>query len=85
MSQLIVKVRAGGKGLTVFTSRAVRNGAVQKAFAEQIGKPVGGCVRAAVHSGMSIGAIHDAVKDCAKQAPNHLNLGRARVEAAGRY
>ncbi len=65
---LILKVRKGSKGLTVFVSRAVRAGKVQKAFTEQIGHPVGGCVRGAVHAGMSGGEIHDAVRKCAAQA-----------------
>lgn len=52
----------------VFISRVVRNGRVQKAFAAQIGKPVGGCVAAGVRAGMSGAAIHDIAKECAKRA-----------------
>lgn len=54
------------KNLRPFVSRVVTSGAVQKAFAEQIGKPVGACVRAGVHEGMSGAAIRKVVKDCAK-------------------
>jgi hypothetical protein len=49
-----------------FVSRVVTDGKVQKAFAKQIGEPVGACVRGAVHKGMSGASIHKAVKDCAK-------------------
>ena len=48
-----------------FVSRVVTNGRVQRAFAEQIGRPVGACVAGRVHSGMNIGDIRKAVKDCA--------------------
>ena len=54
------------KNMRPFVSRVVRDGRVQKAFAAQIGQPVGACVRGNVHSGMSGAAIHDAVKQCAK-------------------
>lgn len=49
-----------------FVSRVVRNGKVQKAFGEQIGKPVGACVRSKVKKGMGSGEIKQVVKDCAK-------------------
>lgn len=54
------------KNMRPFVSRVVRDGRVQKAFAAQIGQPVGACVRGNVHAGMSGAAIHDAVKACAK-------------------
>lgn len=54
------------KNLKPFVSRVVRDGAVQKAFGEQIGKPVGACVKGKVKEGMSGAAIHKIVKDCAK-------------------
>lgn len=61
-----------------FVSRVSRNGRVQQAFKEQIGKPVGACVRGAVHTGMSGAAIHKAVRDCAKPtAGTRLNLPAA--------
>jgi len=66
MASLIVKTRYGKKGLRIFVSRAVRDGKVQKAFAKQIGEPVGACVRGAVHKGMSAEDIKKAVADCAK-------------------
>lgn len=49
-----------------FVSRVVRDGRVQRAFAEQIGNPVGGCVAAGVHAGMTGAQIHRVAKDCAK-------------------
>lgn len=49
-----------------FVSRVVRNGKVQKAFGEQIGRPVGACVAGKVKKGMSGAEIHKIAKDCAK-------------------
>ena len=49
-----------------FVSRVVRDGKVQRAFAEQIGNPVGAFVRGAVHKGMGGGEIKKAVRNCAK-------------------
>jgi hypothetical protein len=56
------------KNYKVFVSRVVKDGRVQKAFAAQIGKPVGGCVAAGVSEGMSGAAIHKIAADCAKRA-----------------
>lgn len=56
------------KNMKPFVSRVVTDGKVQKAFAEQIGRPVGGCVASGVRAGMSGAAIHDVVRDCAKSA-----------------
>ena len=47
--------------------RVVRNGKVQRAFAERIGRPVGACVKNRVTKGMGAGEIKNAVRDCAKQ------------------
>lgn len=55
------------KNLKPFVSRVVRDGRVQKAFAEQIGKPVGQCVAGKVKKGMSGKEIHDIARECAKQ------------------
>jgi hypothetical protein len=63
---LKVKLLARGKALTPYVAMVHQNGAQQKLFKQQYGIPVGNCVRANVHKGMSIGAIHDAVKNCAK-------------------
>lgn len=52
--------------LRPFVSRVVTSGRVQKAFAEQIGHPVGACVKDNVHAGMNIGDIRKAVANCAK-------------------
>jgi hypothetical protein len=74
-----------------FVSRVSRNGAVQRAFAEQIGRPVGACVASGVHGGMSGGAIHDVVKQCAKSSRGtRLNVGGMRSSSrisqrAGEY
>lgn len=54
------------KNLKPFVSRVVRDGRVQKAFAEQIGRPVGACVAGKVHAGMSGVEIHKAASECAK-------------------
>lgn len=63
---LKVKLRASGKKLTPYVGGVVTDGKIQKAFAAQIGNPVGACVRGAVHKGMTAGAIKKAVRDCAK-------------------
>lgn len=51
-----------------YVGRVVRNGRVQKAFAAQIGNPVGQCVKGAVRKGMGAGEIKAAVRACAKSA-----------------
>jgi len=53
------------KNMKPFVSRVVRDGRVQRAFAKQIGNPVGSCVKANVHAGMSGEQIHKVAKDCA--------------------
>jgi len=63
---LKVKLLARGKSLTPYVAKVTTNGRVQRAFKEQIGKPVGACVRGAVHAGMNQTAIRKAVADCAK-------------------
>jgi hypothetical protein len=63
---LKVKLLASGRSLTPYIARVVTGGRVQKAFAEQIGKPAGACVRAGVHAGMGQGAIRKVVADCGK-------------------
>jgi hypothetical protein len=55
-------------GMKPYVGRVVRNGKVQKAFAAQIGNPVGACVASSVRAGMGAGQIKDAVRQCAKQA-----------------
>lgn len=49
-----------------FVSRVVRDGKVQRAFAEKIGRPVGSCVASKVRKGMAGAEIHKIAKDCAK-------------------
>jgi len=72
---LKVKLLARGNGLTPYVSAVQRSGRVQKAFANQIGKPAGACVRGAVHRGMSLSEIRKAVGDCGrKHAGTKLNL-----------
>ena len=65
--------------LKPFVSRVSRHGRVQVAFAEQIGRPVGGCVASGVRAGMSGAEIHDVARNCAKSARGtRLSLGAAR-------
>jgi len=54
-------------GLRVKVRRVQRAGASQLAFTDNIGHPVGNCVKGQVHEGMGIGEIHDAVRGCAAQ------------------
>lgn len=54
------------KNMKPYIGRVVRNGRVQKAFAKQIGEPVGACVAGRVRAGMSGAAIHAVAADCAK-------------------
>lgn len=56
------------KNMKPFISRVVRDGRVQRAFTEQIGKPVGACVASKVKPGMSGAAIHEVTRECAKSA-----------------
>lgn len=71
--------------LKPFISRVSRNGAVQKAFAEEIGRPVGGCVASGVHTGMSSSAIHKVARDCAKSVRGkRLNVNAYRVGGRAR-
>jgi hypothetical protein len=63
---LKVKLLASGKALTPYIARVVTGGRVQKAFAEQIGKPAGACVRSGVHAGMAQSDIRKVVADCGK-------------------
>lgn len=58
------------KNLKPFVSRVVRDGRVQKAFAEKIGHPVGQCVANNVKVGMSGREIHGIAKLCAKPYDN---------------
>ena len=70
--------------LKPFVSRVSRNGAVQIAFAEQIGRPVGGCVAGKVRAGMSGAEIHDIARGCAKSARGTvLDVGEARSRLRG--
>ena len=55
-------------GMKPYVGRVVRNRKVQKAFAAQIGTPVGACVRSSVRAGMGAGEIKNAVRQCAKSA-----------------
>lgn len=63
---LKVKLLASGKSLTPYISRVVTGGRVQKAFAAQIGRPAGACVKSGVHAGMSQQAIRAVVAGCGK-------------------
>ncbi len=72
---LKVKLLAKGKSLKPYVASVVTGGRVQKAFAEQIGKPAGACVRAGVHKGMTQSAIRAKVAECGKGQKKSLNLG----------
>ena len=54
------------KNMKPFVSRVVTQGKVQRAFGDQIGKPVGACVAGKVSKGMSGAEIHKIARDCAK-------------------
>jgi N-acetylmuramic acid 6-phosphate (MurNAc-6-P) etherase len=72
---LKVKLLSRGKGLTPYISRVVTNGRVQRAFAIQIGKPAGACVRSGVHAGMTQTAIREVVAGCGRaHAGTKLNI-----------
>jgi len=62
--QFIIKL---SRNLKPFVSRVVTSGEVQKRFAEQYGKPIGNCVKANVHKGMSQSEIHDVVRKCSER------------------
>ncbi len=64
---LKVKLLARGKSLKPYVAKVTTNGAQQMRFKQQYGIPVGNCVRANVKKGMTIGAIHEAVRNCAKR------------------
>ena len=75
---LRVKLRSSGRHLTAYVSSVQTDGAVQRAFAAQIGRPVGQCVASRVRAGMPAGAIKQVVRDCARQARGtKLNLAAA--------
>lgn len=65
MARYGVSLSSGGK---LYARRVVTDGKVQKAFAEQIGRPVGACVASKVKTGMGQTEIRKAVKDCSKSA-----------------
>lgn len=64
---LKVKLLARGKALTPYVAKVTTNGAQQRRFKEQYGIPVGNCVKSNVHKGMTIGQIHEAVRNCARR------------------
>ena len=53
--------------LRPFISRVVRDGRVQRAFAEKLGKKVGACVAEKVKKGMSWAEVKNVVRECAKK------------------
>jgi len=88
---LKVKLRSSGKQLTPYVSSVQTSGNVQKAFADQIGRPVGDCVRRNVRVGMPAGEIKRAVRECAKQnsprtlsGPGIVSGGRRRMSGSFR-
>ena len=71
------------KNLRPFVSRVVRDGQIQRNFADLIGRPVGACVAQRVHAGMSGAQIHKTAADCAKQVKG-THIG-GRVAGPARY
>lgn len=63
---VIIKLRTTGKKIKPFLSSVATSGAAQEKFKQNYGIPVGQCVKRNVKKGMSIGAIHDAVRACAR-------------------
>jgi len=69
-------------GMKPYVGRVVRNGRVQRAFADGPGKAVGGCVRSALagkKGQYGAGQIKDIVRRCAKdnwRKGQSLNMGR---------
>lgn len=63
---LKIKLLARGKALTPYVAMVHTNGKQQKWFKEHYGIPVGNCVKQNVHKGMTVTAIRQAVRDCAK-------------------
>jgi len=66
MSKASYKIKLSSS-MRPYVGRVVRSGWVQKAFAAQIGRPAGACVRSGVRAGMSVTAIRNVVKACGKQ------------------
>lgn len=71
----ILKVRTTGRRVNVYLARAVEGGEQQMWFKDNIGDPVGSCVKGKVKKGMSIGAIHKAVKDCSAKVKGLKKAG----------
>jgi hypothetical protein len=76
-------------GMKPYVGRVVRNGRVQKAFADGPGKAVGGCVRSALagkKGQYGAGQIKDIVRKCAKdnwRKGQSLSMGRDFSSIAG--
>lgn len=64
---LKVKLLSRGRSVKPYVSSVATSGRVQKAFAEQIGKPAGACVRSGVKAGMNQSDIKKVVADCGKK------------------
>lgn len=62
---VIIKLRTTGKKIKPYLANAPTSGKAQEKFKQNYGIPVGNCVKQNVKKGMSIGAIHDAVRRCA--------------------
>ena len=63
---LKVKLLSRGKSVKPYVSSVQTSGKVQKAFKEQIGDPVGACVKSGVHEKMKQSEIRDVVRNCAR-------------------
>jgi len=64
---VILKLRTTGKTVKPYFANVTKSGAAQEKFKENWGIPMGECVKANVKKGMTIGEIHDAVRQCAAE------------------
>lgn len=76
MGKIVLKLLKRGKAVTPYMSSVSTGGWVQRAFAMQIGIPVGQCVKANVTKGMTLTEIRKRVKSCAPaKGAVHLTRG----------
>lgn len=59
-----ISVSSAGK---LFFSRAPKNGRVQRAFREQIGRPVGQCMQSLRGTHPGAAAVRRHIQDCTRQ------------------
>ena len=71
-------------GMRPYVGRVVRDGAVQRAFTQQIGKSVGGCVKSKVAKGMGAGQIKTGSASRTDRVAKYNQLLRIEEELGGR-